>query len=143
MKKLAFLIVILTLTCAVSAQNTDGQKKSVKEGTEETETTAPLRFVEEMPAFPGGMEAMYTYLRREIKYPQVAIDRKIEGTVLVEFVIEKDGRVTNVKPLVSLSPECDAEAVRVVEKMPKWKPGINLGKPVRCYYNIPIRFVLQ
>ena len=143
MKKLAFLIVILTLTCVVSAQNSNSQKKSIKEVKEEPDTTAPFRFVEVMPEFPGGIEAMYTYLRQEIKYPQVAIDNNIQGTVLVEFVVEKDGRVTYVKPLISLFPECDAEAVRVVEKMPKWKPATNMGKPVRCYFNIPIRFALQ
>ena len=142
MKKLVSLIVILALTCVVSAQNSPNHKNSVKTETEEPDTEAPFRYAETMPEFPGGMEAMYAYLQKEIKYPKSAINKKIEGTVLIEFVIEKDGKVTNVKPLVPLSSECDSEAIRVVKKMPKWKPGTNDGKPVRCYFNLPIRFKL-
>ena len=95
---------------------------------------------EEMPEFPGGMDSLQAFLAREIQYPQVAKDNGISGTVLVEFVVEEDGRVTNAVVKVPLFPECDKEAVRGVMSMPKWKPGRNMGKPVRCYYQVPIQF---
>ncbi len=102
----------------------------------------PMLFVEEMPEFPGGMDSLYAFLAREIQYPPIAKDNGITGTVLVEFVVEEDGRVTNAKVKVPLFPECDKEAVRGVMSMPKWKPGKNMGKPVRCYYQVPVTFRL-
>jgi len=95
---------------------------------------------EEMPEFPGGMDSLQAFLVREIQYPQVAKDNGITGTVLIEFVVEKDGSVTNAKVKVPLFPECDKEACRAVMSMPKWKPGKNMGKPVRSYYQVPITF---
>jgi len=100
----------------------------------------PMLFVEEMPEFPGGMDSLYAFLARKIQYPPIAKDNGITGTVLVEFVVEEDGRVTNAKVKVPLFPECDKEAVRAVMSMPKWKPGRNMGKPVRCYYQVPVTF---
>ncbi len=102
----------------------------------------PMLFVEEMPEFPGGMDSLYALLAREIQYPPIAKDNGITGTVLVEFVVEEDGRVTNAKVKVPLFPECDKEAMRAVMSMPKWKPGKNMGKPVRCYYQVPVTFRL-
>ena len=99
-----------------------------------------MGLTEEMPEFPGGMDALQAFLVREIQYPQVAKDNGITGTVLVEFVVEKDGSVTNAKVKVPLFPECDKEACRAVMSMPKWKPGKNMGKPVQCYYQVPVTF---
>ena len=101
---------------------------------------SPFKFVEEMPEFPGGPDSLNAFLSREIQYPPVAKNNGITGTVLVEFVVEKDGRVTNAKVKVPLFPECDKEAVQCVMSMPKWKPGKNMGKPVRCYYQVPVTF---
>ncbi len=101
-----------------------------------------LVFTEEMPEFPGGPDSLNAFLSKEIQYPQVARDYGITGTVLVEFVVEEDGRVTNAKVKVPLFPECDKEAVRAVMAMPKWKPGRNMGKPVRCWYQVPVTFKL-
>ena len=100
------------------------------------------RFVEEYPEFPGGADSLQAFLAREIQYPPVAKNNGITGTVLVEFVVEKDGQVTNAKVKVPLFPECDKEAVLVVMSMPKWKPGRNMGKPVRCWYQVPVTFRL-
>lgn len=110
---------------------------------EEVDDTPPVRYAEEMPEFIGGMESLYAFLEKELTYPEIARTNGIQGVVLVEFVVERDGSVSNVKVLVSLYPDCDQEAVRVVKKLPKWKPGKSMGKPVRCFYNIPIRFSLQ
>ena len=101
---------------------------------------SPAMFVEEMPEFPGGPDSLNAYLSRQIQYPPVAKNNGITGTVLVEFVVEKDGRVTNAKVKVPLFPECDKEAVQCVMSMPKWKPGKNMGRPVRCYFQVPVTF---
>ncbi|MCR4680377.1 MAG: energy transducer TonB [Bacteroidales bacterium] len=107
---------------------------------EETDATPPVYFTEEMPEFPGGMEALNSFLTKEIQYPEVARNNGITGTVLVEFVVERDGRVSNAKVKVPLYPDCDKEAVRGIMAMPKWKPGKNMGKPVRCFYQVPVTF---
>jgi len=107
---------------------------------EETDNTPPVYFTEEMPEYPGGMEALNSFLSREIQYPEVARNNGITGTVLIEFVVERDGRVSNAKVKVPLYPDCDKEAVRGIMAMPKWKPGKNMGKPVRCFYQVPVTF---
>jgi protein TonB len=99
--------------------------------------------VEKEAQFPGGHDAMMKFIVKNVKYPQTAIENKIEGTVYVEFVIEKNGEITNVKVIRNVSPELDEEAVRVVSKMPKWKPATLRGKTVRCRFRLPIRFQLQ
>ncbi len=104
------------------------------------EEEPPLMFTEEMPEYPGGPDALNAFLTKEIQYPEVARNNGITGTVLIEFVVEKDGRVSNAKVKVPLFPECDKEAVRGVMAMPKWKPGKNMGKPVRCFYQVPVTF---
>jgi protein TonB len=103
----------------------------------------PVYFTEEMPMFPGGQDSLYAYLQREIKYPLVAKENRITGTVLVEFVVEKDGRLTNGKVKVPLFPDCDVEALRGVMSMPRWTPGKNMGKPVRCFYQVPVSFKID
>ena len=99
--------------------------------------------VEEMPEFPGGMAKLAEYLGKNIKYPQLARESGIQGRVFINFVVENDGSVTNVKVMRSLGGGCDEEAIRVVKSMPKWKPGKQRGKPVRVSYNLPVNFKLQ
>ncbi len=100
-------------------------------------------FVEVMPEFPGGMPALNDFLRSHLKYPAPAVEAGAQGTVLVEFVVEKDGSVSGSKVVVSAFPALDAEALRVVSSLPKWKPGAANGRPVRVYYNVPIHFSLS
>jgi protein TonB len=102
-----------------------------------------MRFVEEMPEYVGGMDAMYAFLQSNLKYPEVARNNGIAGQVFIEFVVERDGSISDVRVLVGVYPELDQEAVRVVRSMPKWKPGKQMGKAVRCYFNIPIRFTIN
>ncbi|MCL2247204.1 MAG: energy transducer TonB, partial [Lentimicrobiaceae bacterium] len=102
----------------------------------------PIHFPEKMPEPQGGMEGMYEFLRANLKYPQVS-QYGIAGTVLVEFVVERDGSISNVTIKAGVHPELDKEAMRVVKMLPKWKPGEQLGKPVRCLYNIPISFIIK
>ena len=99
--------------------------------------------VEEMPEFPGGPSAMMMYLAENIRYPEGAYENNAQGRVIVNFVIEKDGSVTEPNVVSSVEPLLDAEAVRVVSSMPKWTPGKQNGKAVRVKYTIPITFKVQ
>ncbi len=99
--------------------------------------------VEEMPKYPGGMDAMISYLVNNIKYPEDAKKNKITGRVFVSFVVEKDGSIEHVKILRGIGGGCDEEAMRVVQNMPKWIPGKQKGKAVRVAYNLPIKFALD
>jgi len=110
---------------------------------EEVDNAPPLRFVEEMPEPIGGFEAMYAFLQSNLRYPEVARNANISGQVFIEFVVERDGSISNVRVLVGVHPELDQEAVRVVKMLPKWKPGKQMGKTVRTFYQIPIRFTIS
>ncbi len=99
--------------------------------------------VEAMPEFPGGMGKLMSYLGNNIKYPPFAKETNIQGRVFINFVVEPDGSISNVKVLRGIGGGCDEEAIRVVNSMPKWKPGMQRGKPVRVSYNLPVKFTLQ
>ena len=101
------------------------------------------QIVEQMPQYTGGEEAMMKYVAENIKYSQAAKDKNISGRVFVSFVIEKDGSVSNVKVVRGIGGGCDEEAARVIKEMPKWKPGMQKGKPVRVNYMMPIFFKLD
>ena len=99
--------------------------------------------VEEMPSFPGGDRKLMEYLSENIRYPEELADACIQGRVIVSFIVEKDGSISNVKVAKSLDPLLDKEAVRVVSGMPKWIPGRQNGVAVRVRYIIPVTFRLQ
>lgn len=111
---------------------------------EEEEEEVIFVVVESMPEFPGGQQAMMRYIGENIKYPVIAQENGIQGRVICQFVIEKDGKVTDIQVVRSSGePSLDKEAVRVINSMPKWKPGKQRGKPVRVKYTIPVNFRLQ
>jgi protein TonB len=99
--------------------------------------------VEQNPEFVGGQAKMYQYLGENIKYPAAAQRANISGRVFVKFVVEDDGSIGDVKVMKGIGFGCDEEAVRVVKSMPKWKPGVQNGKNVRVYYNMPIVYRLD
>lgn len=99
--------------------------------------------VEEVPEFPGGVEALMKYLGNNLRYPEKAAQDGITGRVFVAFVVAKDGSIHDVNVLKGLSPEIDAEAVRVVKTMPKWKPARHEGQIVNVRFNLPINFQLD
>ena len=100
--------------------------------------------VESMPEFPGGGQtALFKYLQKTMKYPQIAKENGIQGTVFVNFVVGKNGKIRDVKILRGVNKMLDQEAVRVVKAMPSWKPGKQRGKPVSVSYNLPIKFTLR
>ena len=96
-----------------------------------------------MPSFPGGMGECMEFLAKNIKYPAEAQKAKIEGRVIVQFVVGKDGQISDAKVVRGVSPELDAEALRVVNTMPKWQPGMIRGHAVEMKYTIPVNFRLQ
>ena len=99
--------------------------------------------VESAPEFPGGMSELMKFLQKNIKYPTVAQQAGVQGKVIVEFVVKKDGSVSDIKVIRSVNPELDAEAIRVISIMPKWKPGEQRGKAVDAKYELPIAFHLS
>ena len=97
-------------------------------------------FLEDMPEFPGGQKAMMQWIAQNIQYPKEAVDGHIEGRVVVSFVVEKDGSISNAEVKRSIHESLDKEALRVVNAMPKWKPGMENGQPVRARFHIPVSF---
>ena len=104
----------------------------------------PLNFhiVEDLPQFPGGAVELMKWLTKNLKYPQVAQRKKVQGKVVAQFYVEKDGSISGIEVTQSLSPECDREALRVLGMMPAWKPGIQRDQPCRTKIQIPIVFKL-
>lgn len=98
---------------------------------------------ETQPEFPGGEYALMEFLGRNIKYPQYARENGIQGTVVIQYIVQPDGKITNVEVLRGIGGGCDEEAIRVVSIMPNWAPGKQYGKPVRVEFTLPIRFILQ
>lgn len=102
-----------------------------------------FRIVENAPEFPGGLGAMYEYIRNNIVYPKIAREVNIQGTVYLSFVVEKDGSLTDIQIQRSPDQLLADEATRVVSAMPKWMPGKQRGRPVRVGFSLPIKFTLQ
>lgn len=96
--------------------------------------------VDEMPSFPGGLNGLMTFLAQNMVYPVTAQENGVQGRVIISFVVETDGSITDVKVARSVDPSLDREAMRVVKAMPKWTPGKKDGKPVRVKYTVPMAF---
>jgi periplasmic protein TonB len=107
------------------------------------EKVEPFLVVEQMPDFQGGESELYKYLEKNIKYPAMARESGITGTVYIRFVVNKDGTITNATLLRGIGGGCDEEAIRVVKGMPPWKPGKQNGIPVPVYFTLPVHFILK
>ena len=111
---------------------------------EEEEEEVVFVVVESMPEFPGGQQALFKYLGDNVKYPVIAQENGIQGRVICQFVVNKDGSIVDIEVVRSGGdPSLDKEAVRVIKSMPKWKPGKQRGKPVRVKFTLPVNFKLQ
>ena len=111
---------------------------------EEEEEEVVFVVVEKMPEFPGGQQALFKYLSENVNYPVIAQENGIQGRVICQFVVNRDGSIVDVEVVRSGGdPSLDKEAVRVIKSMPKWKPGQQRGKPVRVKYTVPVNFKLQ
>jgi periplasmic protein TonB len=115
-------------------------KGQTPDGTGSSEETGIYTTLDVYPRFPGGDQARLFFLRANIKYPVISYKKSIQGEVMVLFIVEADGSVTNVSVNKSIGKECDEEAVRVVKTMPRWDPGRRNGKPVRVLVRMPIVF---
>ena len=109
----------------------------------EPEEQTIFEVVENMPDFPGGQAALMQYLAKNIKYPTIAQENGTQGRVIVQFVVNRDGSIVDAKVVRSVDPYLDKEALRVINTMPKWKPGMQRGKPVRVKFTVPVMFRLQ
>ena len=110
---------------------------------EEGDEGEVFQVVEQMPEFPGGMDKLMEYLSKNIKYPSIAQENNIQGRVIVEFVVNKDGSIVEPKVMRSVDTSLDNEAMRVIKSMPKWNPGKQRGKAVRVRYTVPVLFRLK
>jgi len=131
MKKL-ILMLLMAECCLISAH---AQKTVVSQTNQKVFDT-----VEQMPEYPGGMQAMIEFLQTNMKYPEDAEKQKVEGRVMVQFVVETDGSISDVHVAKQVFPSLDAEAIRVVKAMPNWTPGKEKGRVVRVKYLLPIVF---
>jgi TonB family protein len=122
--------------------NISEQEKQVAKANPQ-ESGKPYTVVEKMPSFSGGEEARAKFMQANIKYPEEAKKKGIQGTVFVSFIVKADGTVTNVKIQKGIGGGCDEESIRVVKLMPKWNPGLQKGKPVDVAFTLPIRFLLD
>jgi protein TonB len=136
MKKIILTLFVFTLLCSVKAQT---QVLPPKIG----DTTKVFTAVEVEPHFPGGLENFYRYLGKSIQYPQEARSNGETGRVIVRMVVEKDGSLSQIVVVRSVSYSLDKEAIRVITASPKWQPGIQNGRPVRVQYIVPINFNLK
>jgi protein TonB len=126
------LMAVFGLT-TVSAQKTVVAQKNQK----------VFDIVEQMPEYPGGQAALFEYLSKNIKYPADAEKKKVEGKVFVTFVVDTDGKITDVSLMRKVFPSLDSEAIRVISAMPNWIPGKQKGQVVRVKYTVPIMFRLK
>lgn len=128
-------IILLSMMAVLSLMTANAQKTVVSQSNQNV-----YDHVEEMPEFVGGMPALFEYLQTNLKYPEDAIMQKLGGRVMVQFVVETDGTISNVRVAKTVFPSLDNEAVRVVKAMPKWKPGKEKGRPVRANFTLPVVF---
>ncbi len=125
------------------SNSNDTSVDSLKSSTDSEEKEAePFMYVEQMPSFPGGQEAMYLYVYKELEYPAVARESEIAGTVVVQFVVSKVGEIQNAKDVRGIAGGCNEEALRIVNSMPKWNPAMHNGRTVAVTFTLPIKFSL-
>lgn len=132
-------LILLSLMAAFSLATVQAQKTVVSQKEQKPEV---FMVVENMPEYPGGNEAMFAFFAKNMKYPADAQKNKVQGRVFVTFVVERDGTITDVQVAKPTFPSLDDEAMRMVKKMPKWKPGTQRGVPVRVQFTLPVVFKL-
>ena len=145
-KKVADATENIEATKTVGEANTPAvtdDSEFIIDDTEFDNSDIELGAVEVMPGYPGGINAMYDFIQKNLKYPESAKEKGLEGRVFIGFVVEKDGSLSSFQVLRGVSEDIDAEALRVLKMMPKWKPGIQDGKPVRVQYTMPFNFKLS
>jgi protein TonB len=140
MRTLVFLLGILSFSCA--AQTT---KKGTIRVKKPAASDSVYTIVQQMPEYPGGYNAMIYYVQRSVRYPASAIEKGLQGTVFLTFIVNADGSISDacIVKGVPACPECDAEALRMVKTLPFFRPGFNNGNAVRTKFNLPVKFSLR
>ena len=128
---------------AVKSTTKTGKITAESSASKKEFTGKVYEIVEQIPEYPGGLTALMNYLRTNTRYPAAAQKAGIEGRVIVSFIVEPNGSVSNVEIVRSVDTDLDQEALRVVRQMPKWKPGKHDGSTVRFKYHLPIKFILE
>lgn len=127
--KYIFLIVSLLHTVLSYSQENNGNPTG--------------KYIETMPEFPGGQQELMHYLQKSLRYPRIARELNVQGKVVTQFVINEDGSISDISILSSPGCGCDEEAIRVIQSMPKWKPGTQQGAPVKVYFKLPLVFKMS
>jgi protein TonB len=139
----AILLVLAILSSCATRKKTAITQTVVEEKPKSMDQEEPFVIVEEMPMFPGGDSTLLAYLGQNTKYPESSKTNKIQGKVIVRFCVTSSGSVDRISVLKGVSPELDAESIRVVGTLPAFKPGRQGGKPVPVWYMVPIEFSLK
>jgi TonB family protein len=145
-----FIIHFILLNGFVYSQDTTGNK-NFPFGNKATaqplnDSNHVFTVVDKMPEYPGGQPAMMAFIQKNLEYPEYARNNNLQGIVYATFIIDKKGKITDIKILRSMTPPCiacDSEVIRVIKKMPKWKPGMQQEKPVKVKFTLPVKFALQ
>ena len=140
MKKILFIALLsFGFMANAMAQHFDEGEEVI----EQSESDKVFEVAEKMPSFPGGQDALFDFIEKNIKYPKVAEDNGIQGRVILTFIVKKDGSLSDVRVAKSVDPALDKEAVRLIKSMPKWSPGIEKGQFVNVKFTVPVTFRLQ
>jgi periplasmic protein TonB len=150
MKKITLITSLLALCFSAKAQSNNPEKAPtfsdpiapVQQGYVIDTANPVFTYVEQMPRFPGDSDSLLKFLNSTVRYPDEARSKNIQGRVVVKFVVDKDGSITNPVIVRGIGGGCDEEAIRLINAMPKWTPGYHNGKAVRVYYTLPISFKL-
>ena len=142
-------VSLLLAGCNANPQQTETAAPDASDTATETAAPAPTptdsvyEVAEVMPEFPGGTQALFKFISENLEYPQHAIDGQIEGRVVVQFVVDKTGKVGNIQVVRSIDKLLDQAAIDVVRALPAWKPGMQNGQPVNVRYTLPVSFKLS
>ena len=142
-------VSLLLAGCNANPQQTETAAPDASDTATETAAPAPTptdsvyEVAEVMPEFPGGTQALFKFISENLEYPQHAIDGQIEGRVVVQFVVDKTGKVGNIQVVRSIDKLLDQAAIDVVRALPAWKPGMQNGQPVHVRYTLPVSFKLS
>ena len=142
-------VSLLLAGCNANPQQTETAAPDASDTATETAAPAPTptdsvyEVAEVMPEFPGGTQALFKFISENLEYPQHAIDGQIEGRVVVQFVVDKTGKVGNIQVVRSIDKLLDRAAIDVVRALPAWKPGMQNGQPVNVRYTLPVSFKLS
>lgn len=141
MKNLILLFCLSFPVCVFAQDKIELNQSKLTDTTEKDKVI--LTFTETMPEFPGGTDGLYKFISKEVKYPKNLKKDKIEARVISKFIINKEGGIENIQIINKVEPEFAEEVIRVLNLMPNWSPGLQMGKPVNVVFTLPISFKLK